>query len=326
MDDTVHDHMFEISQNSLDQLQTTLQDSFEEEWDELAHDLDALIKYANNLADNTDPKSIEAAMSDVFKTFDVDENLAQFGDYFKNMMEPRHQNPYDTKVYEDNLDAIYKVLCQLRDLGALAANVKPEAIYDEEKAAELAAQNLNNGVNPSLTNDDREAQPEQNINIIQWFREVFDDLKNLFSNIKSKIKFPSFASGVRRVSKSQLAWTQEHGQEEWIVRPSDGAILTPMTKGSGVLPPDATSKLWALAQGQLPTMQMPKMPTPNFDFSETLSPVVNIDNSMTVEGSVDAAVIGDLKKFKEEQREDIYQYVSDRMFRGYIHSGGKRRI
>lgn len=326
LDDTVHDHMFEISQNSLDQLQTTLQDSFEEEWDELAHDLDALIKYANNLADNTDPKSIEAAMSDVFKTFDVDENLAQFGDYFKNMMEPRHQNPYDTKVYEDNLDAIYKVLCQLRDLGALAANVKPEAIYDEEKAAELAAQNLNNGVNQSLTNDDGEAQQEQNTNIIQWFREVFDDLKNLFSNIKSKIKFPSFASGVRRVSKSQLAWTQEHGQEEWIVRPSDGAILTPMTKGSGVLPPDATSKLWALAQGQLPTMQMPKMPTPNFDFSETLSPVVNIDNSMTVEGSVDAAVIGDLKKFKEEQREDIYQYVSDRMFRGYIHSGGKRRI
>ena len=71
---------------------------------------------------------------------------------------------------------------------------------------------------------------------------------------------------------------------------------------------------------------MPKMPTPTYDFAETISPVVNIDNSMTVEGSVDAAVIGDLKKFKDEQREDIYQYVSDRMFHGYIHSGGKRRI
>lgn len=326
LDDTVREHMFEISQDSLDKLQDTLQQSFEEEWDELSHDLDALIKYANNLADNTDPSAIESAMRDVFGTFDVDSTLAQFDDYFNTMMEPRHRDPYDTAVYDTVLNNIYDALCQLRDMGALSNGINPEAIKDDVTAAAIAASNVNNGVNTPVVQEDGGSVPKGEAPIVKWFREVFEDIGNWFGTLKSKIKIPGFASGVRRVSKSQLAWTQERGKEEWIVRPSDGAILTPMTKGSGVLPPDATSKLWALAQGQLPTMQMPKMPTPNFDFSETLSPVVNIDNSMTVEGSVDAAVIGDLKKFKEEQREDIYQYVSDRMFRGYIHSGGKRRI
>lgn len=326
LDDTVREHMFEISQDSLDKLQDTLQQSFEEEWDELSHDLDALIKYANNLADNTDPSVIESAMRDVFGTFDVDSTLAQFDDYFNTMMEPRHRDPYDTAVYDTVLNNIYDALCQLRDMGALSNGINPEAIKDDVTAAAIAASNVNNGVNTPVVQEDGGSVPKGEAPIVKWFREVFEDIGNWFGTLKSKIKIPGFASGVRRVSKSQLAWTQERGKEEWIVRPSDGAILTPMTKGSGVLPPDATSKLWALAQWHLPTMQMPKMPTPNFDFSETISPVVNIDNSMTVEGSVDAAVIGDLKKFKEEQREDIYQYVSDRMFRGYIHSGGKRRI
>ena len=137
--------------------------------------------------------------------------------------------------------------------------------------------------------------------------------------------FGNYASGTRKSRRNELAWTQEHGKEEWIIRRSDGAILTPLS-GDGVLPADITSKLWALAEGKMPQMQMPTLDLPDYNAFETYAPVVNIDNSMTVEGSVDAAVISDLKKFKDEQREDIYQYISDKMYRGYIHAGGKRRL
>ena len=45
---------------------------------------------------------------------------------------------------------------------------------------------------------------------------------------KSDIK--AYATGAKRISSNDVAWTQENGQE-FIIRPSDGAILTPVAKG-----------------------------------------------------------------------------------------------
>lgn len=181
---------------------------------------------------------------------------------------------------------------------------------------------LNNGVLSSW----RTTQDE-----LQYSKPVGSDeepkkslLEGLFSRISSLFK--GKASGSRRISKSGMYWTQEHGKEEWIVRPSDGAILTPLSKDHGVLPADITSKLWALAEGHLPQMEMPKMQLPDFNIVENYSPNINIDSSIHVAGSVDAAVISDLKKFRDDMCEDAYKYTSEKMFRGYMHSGGKRRV
>lgn len=181
---------------------------------------------------------------------------------------------------------------------------------------------LNNGVLSSW----RTTQDE-----LQYSKPVGSDeepkkslLEGLFSRISSLFKGKS--SGSRRISKSGMYWTQEGGKEEWIVRPSDGAILTPLSKGNGVLPADITSKLWALAEGHLPQMEMPKMQLPDFNIVENYSPNINIDSSIHVAGSVDAAVISDLKKFRDDMCEDAYKYTSEKMFRGYMHSGGKRRV
>ena len=61
---------------------------------------------------------------------------------------------------------------------------------------------------------------------------------------KSDVK--ALATGKRRIEDDQLAWTQENGAEI-IVRPSDGAILTPLAKNDSVLNAAATQNIWDMA-------------------------------------------------------------------------------
>jgi len=61
---------------------------------------------------------------------------------------------------------------------------------------------------------------------------------------KSDVK--AYASGKKRFSSDELAWTQEDGRE-FIVRPSDGAVLTPLAKGDSVLNAAASENLWKMA-------------------------------------------------------------------------------
>ena len=55
-----------------------------------------------------------------------------------------------------------------------------------------------------------------------------------------------YASGKKRISNGQYAWTQENGQE-YIIRPSDGAILTPVAKGDSILNATASGNIWSMA-------------------------------------------------------------------------------
>ncbi len=61
-----------------------------------------------------------------------------------------------------------------------------------------------------------------------------------------KYKYSAFKLGAKKVDESQLAWTQEQGQE-YIVRPSDGAILTPVAKGDSILNAQASNNIWSMA-------------------------------------------------------------------------------
>ena len=90
-----------------------------------------------------------------------------------------------------------------------------------------------------------------------------------------------FASGSRRISKSQLAWTQEEGLEA-IIRPSDGAILTPLAKNDTVLNAGATQNIWDMANNPM------KFIKENLSFPITLPSVMSsggnydIDQSMVI--------------------------------------------
>lgn len=53
-----------------------------------------------------------------------------------------------------------------------------------------------------------------------------------------------YASGKKNFSNDEIAWTQEGGNEEYIIRPSDGAILTPIARKGSVLNAQASDNLW----------------------------------------------------------------------------------
>lgn len=55
-----------------------------------------------------------------------------------------------------------------------------------------------------------------------------------------------YATGKKNFLDNEIAWTQENGKE-FIIRPSDGAILTPIAKGDSVLTSAASSNIWDMA-------------------------------------------------------------------------------
>ena len=61
---------------------------------------------------------------------------------------------------------------------------------------------------------------------------------------KSDVK--AYATGKKNFLDDEVAWTQENGTE-FIVRPSDGAILTPVAKNDSVLNANASNNIWNMA-------------------------------------------------------------------------------
>lgn len=55
-----------------------------------------------------------------------------------------------------------------------------------------------------------------------------------------------YATGKKKLFDDEVAWTQEKGRE-MIVRPSDGAVLTPLAKGDSVLNAEASGNIWDMA-------------------------------------------------------------------------------
>ena len=55
-----------------------------------------------------------------------------------------------------------------------------------------------------------------------------------------------YATGKKNFFDDEIAWTQENGTE-FIVRPSDGAILTPIARGDKVLNAKASGNIWQMA-------------------------------------------------------------------------------
>ena len=63
----------------------------------------------------------------------------------------------------------------------------------------------------------------------------------------SQMKKHGYKNGVFNIPNNELAWTQEGKKLEAIIRPSDGAILTPLAKNDSVLKSVATSNLFNFA-------------------------------------------------------------------------------
>lgn len=136
---------------------------------------------------------------------------------------------------------------------------------------------------------------------------------NQFGNVTG------YASGTRKVDKDKMAWTQENGQEV-IVRKSDGAILTPLSRGDSVIPNDLTNNLfdWGMHNPQefadslvrgipdVPKVQNSIKQEFNFNQNGSL---------LNVEGCVDATVISDMEKYTKEFCKKSYEYTVNEIAR-----------
>ena len=79
-----------------------------------------------------------------------------------------------------------------------------------------------------------------------WIKARYHKLSKGVSGWFKKGDVKAYKTGAKFIKETMAAWTQEGGKE-FIVRPSDGAILTPLAKGDSVLSASASGNIWDMA-------------------------------------------------------------------------------
>ena len=79
-----------------------------------------------------------------------------------------------------------------------------------------------------------------------WLQVRWHKLSSGITGWFKKGDVKAYASGKKNFLDDEIAWTQDGGRE-FIVRPSDGAILTPVAKGDSVLSAVASNNIWSMA-------------------------------------------------------------------------------
>ena len=77
--------------------------------------------------------------------------------------------------------------------------------------------------------------------LTRWYK-----LSSGYTGWFKKSEVNAYKVGAKSIDKNQMAWTQEDGSE-MIMRPSDGAILTPLAKSDSVLTSAASGNIWNMA-------------------------------------------------------------------------------
>lgn len=67
------------------------------------------------------------------------------------------------------------------------------------------------------------------------------------TKILNKLKKKGYAKGTRRILEDDLAWIDEYGKQEYVVRKSDGAILQNMMTGDKVIDPQGSENIYDFA-------------------------------------------------------------------------------
>ena len=108
-----------------------------------------------------------------------------------------------------------------------------------------------------------------------------------------------YYTGKKNIDEDELAWTQEQG-EEYIIRKSDGAILTPLAKSDMVLNDVATENLWRLANN--PLVFAKNLSTPSVNITPNTNNMNAVSNSITMNVQIDH--VQDYNDFMRQMRND----------------------
>ena len=146
------------------------------------------------------------------------------------------KNADNTNANKNNGDANKSDGDGVAKVGDKVKFVSGQYYYDSYGTKPLGSQELGNYVYITYVNEKGShpyhvSRDKNNKHPLGWLK-------------KSQIS--GYATGKKNFFNDEIAWTQENGQE-FIVRPSDGAILTPVAKGDSVLTSAATNNIWQMA-------------------------------------------------------------------------------
>lgn len=258
LNDTINEHALELSQNALSDLKDTLQEAFDDRWDDISGNLSKMAELmsASNMLIYSSSETINDTLNDILKFFGIDSSL-------------------------------------------ITSSLAPDISKEDAK------------------------------DIADALKDAISDMADFLNSVLHRNTEAHYAKGTKSVPRNLTALTNENGKNEIIVT-KDG-LITPLDKGDGVVPADLTERLYKLAKGDLsimPQVNIPKFDLPDIDFESHFKPEVtqHYDALINIEGSADAATVEDLKKLSDNLLEKSYKYTSDKIFKGYMHGGGKRRV
>ena len=141
-----------------------------------------------------------------------------------------HKNLIDTLQGSYNVSGITSALKAIED----AANRAADAIKNIPSSPS------------SPTTDDGKHYYHMGSNGDKWYvKDLYGSYVKYYDSFKEATKaldklktqnynYKAYAKGSKRINENQLAWTDEHGEREMIIRRSDGAILTRLEKNDAI--------------------------------------------------------------------------------------------
>ena len=141
-----------------------------------------------------------------------------------------------------------------------------------------------------------------------YVRIVSKDGKKQYGWIAAKTNLEGYRSGVHNLTSNRIAWTQESGSEA-IIRPSDGAILTPLKSGDSVLTSTQTENLFGFAKNPLEFLKTVSGIDVGNVGTKQLNNVINNDMNFSIE-------LPNVSNYEEF----VYQMQHDKKFEVMIRS------
>lgn len=161
-------------------------------------------------------------------------------------------NDYETILNQrlDNVDSLISDM--INHINGNASTIQQTIV----EASNSVGYSISNSMNTILGNKSRlmlwEDVNVSNNNVILAVNNLTNSINRMVTVLDNNSTntighYKKYKSGTHTVNYNQMAWTNENGNSEVIIRKSDGAILTPLAKDDMVLNGYATDNLFSIA-------------------------------------------------------------------------------
>lgn len=161
-------------------------------------------------------------------------------------------NDYETILNQrlDNVDSLISDM--ISNINNNASTIQQTIIDTTNNVGYV----LSDSMNTVLGNKSRlmlwEDVNVSNNNVVYAINNLTDSINKMITVLDNRSTntighYKKYKSGTHTVNYNQMAWTNENGNSEVIIRKSDGAILTPLAKDDMVLNGYATDNLFSIA-------------------------------------------------------------------------------